>query len=96
MKLVDLDAGFVSASTTDSTRIGVHFLCPKCRQQQLYIPINDTTARCNWGHSGDTIETLTLTPSVDARHVNFDDDLVAKPVECRWHGWISNGETRDA
>lgn len=91
MKLSDLDPGFIQRSTTDATRIGVHFLCPACRRQQLYIPTADPAARCNWGVSGE-LENLTLTPSVDARHVNGTGDAGDPFVECRWHGWVRNGE----
>lgn len=94
MKLSDLEPGWVSRSTTDATRIGVHFLCPACQKQQLYIPTNDPDHRVNWGVSGD-LDTLTLTPSVDARHVN--GGVGGEPrAECRWHGWVRSGEVTNA
>lgn len=92
MKLSDLEPGFVSSS--EGARLGVHFLCPKCREQQLYIPTADPDARVNWGCSGD-LDALTLTPSVDSKHVlgGYDN----KPrVECHWHGWVRGGEVTDA
>lgn len=93
MKLTELDPGFVSASTTDSTLIGVHFLCPKCKEQQLYIPFADPTSRLNWKMSGESIEVLTLAPSIDSKHVNGGYD--GKPrVECHWHGFVTNGEIK--
>lgn len=91
MKLAELEPGWVSRSTTDATRIGVHFLCPACRKQQLYIPTNDPDHRVNWGMSGE-LDQLTLTPSVDAKHVNGGAGTDEPRVECRWHGWIRNGE----
>jgi hypothetical protein len=35
-----------------------------------------------WGRTGDTFDTLTLSPSVDASAAGH------------WHGWVSNGECR--
>jgi len=89
VKLADLDPGFITRHGTGE-RLGVHFLCPKCRVQQLYIPTNDPEARVNWGVSGELAD-LTLTPSVDARHVNGGVDGEPR-VECHWHGWVRNGE----
>lgn len=37
-----------------------------------------------WDRTGDTFETLTLTPSI----------LRSDPNGCRWHGYITNGEVR--
>lgn len=90
MKLAELEPGWVQRSTTDATRIGVHFLCPACRRQQLYIPTNDPDHRANWAATGE-LEALTLTPSVDARHVLGGVDGEPR-VECHWHGWIRAGE----
>lgn len=93
MKLSELEPGFITRYGSEE-RIGVHFLCPKCKEQQIYISTNDPEARVNWKVSGD-LANLTLHPSVDARHVlgGYDD----KPrVECNWHGWVQNGEVRDA
>lgn len=88
MKLSELEPGFVSSAA--GNRIGVHFKCPKCRDQQIYIPTHDTDARVNWGVQG-TLETLTLHPSVDSKHPIGDTTET-----CHWHGWIQNGEARDA
>lgn len=90
MKLSELDPGFISRWGTGE-RLGVHFLCPACKRQQLYIPTNDPEARVNWGVSGD-LESLTLTPSVDARHVNGGVGTDEPRAECRWHGWVRAGE----
>jgi len=95
MKLSELEPGFISRSQTDASRIGVHFLCPKCRRQQLYIPTADPDARHNWTTSGE-IETLTLSPSVDARHVNGGVGTDEPRAECHWHGWVRGGEVTDA
>jgi hypothetical protein len=37
-----------------------------------------------WARIGDTIDTLTLSPSVQR----------GEPCPKKWHGWISNGEAR--
>ena len=105
MKLSELDAGFVS---TNGHRTGLHFLCPKCKGQQLVIPfantpsgVTDPTLNAHWilwQLSGDSIENVTLSPSVDAKHVIVLEEggsFVAGP-ECHWHGWIRGGEVVDA
>lgn len=84
MRLSDLEPGFVSSAA--GVRLGVHFQCPKCREQQLYIPTNDPDARVNWTATGG-VESLTLSPSVDARH-----PIGSTSEICNWHGWIRNGE----
>lgn len=90
MKLTDLDPDFISNSAGE--RIGIGFLCPACREQKIYVPFNDKSAALNWKQTGDTFDTLTLKPSVDARHVNFKDSAPHDLRECRWHGFITNGE----
>lgn len=100
MKLVDLDAGFVSSSPGTST--GLQFLCPGCKRERIVVPFSPTIgpgpvdASLNargvvWQRSGDTVETITLTPSIDSKHVNFNDDPPHHPVECHWHGWVRDG-----
>lgn len=99
MRLADLDAGFVS---TNGVRTGLHFLCPQCRAQQLVVPFAnppsggapDATLNANgvlWQRTGETIDDITLSPSVDSRHVNGGYDGIPR-TECRWHGWVRNGE----
>jgi hypothetical protein len=39
-----------------------------------------------WQRTGDTFETLTLSPSI----------LRTPPYACGWHGWIRNGEATNA
>lgn len=99
MKLTELDAGFVS---TAGVRTGLHFLCPACRKQHLVVPfanppngVPDGSLNANgvlWRRTGETVEDITLTPSVDSKHTNFSDDPPHDPKPCRWHGWIRNGE----
>jgi hypothetical protein len=53
----------------------------------LFVPFSNPIdggprlERQGWQRTGDTIETLTLHPSV----------LRADPGGCRWHGWIRGG-----
>lgn len=89
MKLAELEPGFVSSSA--GVRIGVHFLCPACRAQQLYIPTADPDSRINWKVAGE-LEALTLSPSVDARHVLGGVGTDIPRTECRWHGFVTAGE----
>lgn len=104
MKLTDLDAGFVSSSPGTST--GLQFICPKCRTQRLVVPFSpvigagpvDPTLNAKgvvWSRTGETVETITLRPSVDSKHVLFNDDPPHNPTECRWHGFITDGEVRE-
>jgi len=75
-------------------RFGLTFLCPHCLTQRLGVefdpPIDPDnllgkgmlwpSERKVWQREGDTFETLTLTPSIDASKLGH------------WHGWIKNGE----
>lgn len=78
--------------------IGLSFLCPHCRTQRLAVffdpPIDDgvlwefstwpslTEGKSVWGRTGESFETLTLTPSINA------------DASGHWHGFITNGEIR--
>lgn len=84
MKLVDLHAKFVQRSMGDSVRIGVTMDCPCGCDSPLYVPFADPDTQCNWTKTGDTIETLTLTPSV----------FRAGGCAGKWHGHIINGEAK--
>lgn len=69
--------------------IGVLMDCPCGCERKLYVPFknpldggperNDNPQ--GWDRTGDTIETLTLKPSV----------LRSDPGGCKWHGFITNG-----
>ena len=71
---------------------GVAFDCP-CgdhdEAHRCYVPFAvalDGTPGSHgekgWGRTGDTFETLTLTPSIQ------------RLEDCRWHGFITDGEVR--
>lgn len=96
MHLTDLDPGWFS--TGDGRNgMGVTFDCPHCAAtgayQKLGIwfanPIDGGPAappgvepKPRWQRTGETFETLTITPSIDAS------------ASGHWHGWITNGEIR--
>jgi hypothetical protein len=78
-------------------RIGLTFLCPHCRTQRLGVQFDPPIDPGNligrfgilwpkahhvWQRTGDTFETLTLTPSIDASG------------DGHWHGWITDGQIR--
>jgi len=71
--------------------VGVLLDCPCGCDRQLYVPfanpidggppVNDGHA--SWQRTGDTFETLTLTPSILR---------MKEKGGCGWHGFITNGE----
>lgn len=100
MNLEQLDASFVSV---DERRVAVQFRCPGCQRERIVIPFAnppdggpaspDMNRRgVLWLRTGETLETLTLSPSVDFSHVNGSGDAGNPWRECRWHGWIQNGK----
>ncbi|MFI5296538.1 MAG: DUF6527 family protein [Polyangiales bacterium] len=69
-----------------TTRLGVFFANPLDGGER-YVdppPTNGAPpiARKHWQRTGETFETLTLTPSIDAS------------ADGHWHGHITNGEVR--
>lgn len=90
MKLTELEPSWIT--TSDGRRgMGVVFLCPCCRDTSLCAwfanpldggppagPEHGPAPR--WRRSGDTFETLTVTPSIDASAAGH------------WHGFVTNGE----
>lgn len=67
---------------------GIEFDCPTCKKERIWVPfsptlkgeiIEPTPNRAIWNRTGDTFETLTLTPSIDYN-------------KSHWHGFITNGE----
>jgi hypothetical protein len=90
-------------------RSGISFLCPHCMTQRLgvrfepvidkaglmekfhlLLPIDD---KPTWHRDGDTFETLTLTPSIDASgfRVNMPEMIA---FVGHWHGYITKGEVK--
>jgi hypothetical protein len=94
MRLADLNPRWVglTRSFDKTVKMGVSFDCPHCREQRIVVsfvqPIDPENllamtdwqpgAERQWDRSGDTFETLSLLPSVDASP--------------HWHGRITNGE----
>jgi hypothetical protein len=70
--------------------MAISFDCPHCRTERLAVwlanpidglPPTDDAIHL-WDRTGDTFETLTLSPSVDASKLGH------------WHGVIENGEAK--
>jgi len=79
---------------------GVMFLCPKCYRakggpvgthsvlcwfRNRDVPDAELPGPARWTVSGTGLADLTLAPSVHLL-----------PPSCGWHGWIQDGEVRDA
>ncbi len=92
MKLTDLHPEFID----DHGRVGVALICDcPCGKGNLdnggalCVPFSNpldkgtSTESKGWQRSGETFETLTLMPSIRR---------LSSPCDCRWHGWIQNGE----
>ena len=73
------------------TGVGVMMRCPcgKC-DRRLFVPFKNPIdggapidpTKPGWTRTGDTIDTLTLSPSIH------------RMEGCRWHGFIENGAVR--
>lgn len=74
----------------DRKGMAVTFDCPHCRTTRLGVffrnpvdgkpPSDDFDDKRLWTRAGETFETLSLTPSIDAS------------ASGHWHGFITNGE----
>jgi hypothetical protein len=68
--------------------VGITFDCPCGCTRGRYVPFTNpldggpphNDGHATWQRSGETFETLTLTPSIQVIG------------ECGWHGFITNGE----
>jgi hypothetical protein len=92
VKLTDLNPKFLQTHGDDATEgMGVQLNCPCGKADEdhrLYVPFSNpigpgpkTTGMIRgWHRTGDTFETLSTTPSI----LRMDD--------CKWHGYITNGE----
>lgn len=81
-------AGTTIVVTLTRRGVGLTFRCPHCIGR-LYVPFANpldggpampNSRGCSWQRTGDTFESLSLTPSVDASEGGC------------WHGFITNGE----
>jgi hypothetical protein len=91
MKLTDVQARFWSGNGRHG--MGISLLCPLCRTENVSVPFAnpiDGGAPAEgkgtlWDRTGETIETLTLHPSINAEGCCSNG--------CPgWHGWIKAGE----
>lgn len=100
MRLVDLDPNWVSTSGRQG--MGLRFRCPHCDTHLVVWfenPLDNGPSLDPakhraplWKRMGDTFETLTLTPSINASE---RDPETGKVVTYHWHGFIQNGEMRE-
>jgi hypothetical protein len=98
MRLIDLDPRWCSENRLTGeqrTGMGMSFLCPVHRDHRLAVafanPIDGgsvmTGHRYLWQREGETFETITLGPSVDASGHSHGDNI---QTPC-WHGFIRKG-----
>lgn len=91
MRLTDLNPRWYAHGNSPDV-VGITFDCPCCRTQRLGVLFKEEIDRDGlpndvhwartdrkWHREGDTFETLTLSPSVDASGVGH------------WHGSVTNG-----
>lgn len=80
---------------------GVLFICPKCGNHSVLcwfnnprnapaVPADAFPKPGRWTFSGETIETLTLEPSIDLSAITPDSP--ESPSRCYWHGWVKSGD----
>lgn len=96
MKLTDLDPRWYVLED-GGPRVGLTFQCPHCKTERLgvsfhhrgkeamedgYIHAHAPSTDHIWTIDGDSFETVTLSPSVDAS------------ASGHWHGFIANGEVK--
>lgn len=96
MKLAELSPKFM---TIDEKRVGLVFLCPICKGTKqnnpddhchhvgvrFSNPLDGAPAYPRgWHRTGETLETITLAPSI----MMLDG--------CKWHGFVENGELKNA
>ena len=95
-KLIDLEPRWIVDD--QKRRIGISFRYPIacnvnrddiCRAHVPFAnPLDGAPENPHgWQRTGDTFETLTLSPSVLAKH-HWEDK------ECTWHGFVTNGEVK--
>jgi hypothetical protein len=81
---------------------GALFLCPKCENHYVLCwfvnPRNaspvpaDARPLPRWTFSGETINELTLSPSIDLSRI--DENNPEHPARCYWHGFVESGQPR--
>ena len=84
--LIDLDPEW-HRNPGLTNRVGIWFRCPVCTgahagHSLLVTWAENTIHKIHWDKTGDTFETLTLSPSINCKH--SDDG-------CQFHGFVKNG-----
>lgn len=99
MRLTELNPNWVVGDPNErcfSNRhgMGIRFDCPIHRSHRIVAfftnPIDGLPPRKDgnkWDRAGDTFETITLSPSIDA-----SGQMFGTPESPCWHGYIRNGE----
>jgi hypothetical protein len=102
VKLTELNPKFLPSHGPNGERtegMGVYLDCPCGKggpHHRLFVsfsnPIGPGPSAAHvipggWQRTGDTFETLTLTPSIERLDSREEDG-----IGCRWHGFITNGE----
>jgi hypothetical protein len=92
--------GFRELPTVEGAQ-GLLFICPKCQNHSVLVwfknprnapvvPIDALPKPGRWSFSGDTINTVSLVPSVDLSKI--DTEHPASPCRCYWHGFVKDGD----
>lgn len=82
---------------------GLLFVCPKCQRHSIIawfsnprnaprVPDDAFPGPGRWTLNGDTIDTLSLHPSVDLSKIDAKNP--EHPGRCYWHGWVKNGDAQ--
>jgi hypothetical protein len=82
---------------------GVLFICPKCQSHSVLcwfknprnassVPDSAFPKPGRWTFTGETVDTLTLSPSVDLSKIDAENP--ESQNRCYWHGWVENGIAR--
>jgi hypothetical protein len=115
-RLVDCNPRWVTgryAGRDDDTPVGVHFDCPEghegCSHAIPFTPALDGgpaaswyTSSAIWQRTGDTFETLTLSPSIrrNPQHASREAAIAAGCIPeyitdsllCAFHGFVRDGQ----
>lgn len=105
-RLVDLDPRWVGrfhVDDIDRHGLGISFDCPvhgpPCRIVAPFDPPLDgkppsVAKGVPWTRTGDTFETLTLTPSIRVRTGRWNEAKGATELVEHWHGYVTDGNVR--
>lgn len=92
--------GFYELPTVDGAQ-GLLFICPKCQNHSVLcwfknprnavaVPIDALPKPGRWTFCGETVDTITLVPSVDLSKIDAENP--AGPDRCYWHGFVKSGD----